>query len=430
MRPTLRMFEGVVEMEPSSTDLDRVRTLWMKYLALCQGSEDDPTTKKLSGPSTWDAYSSRGAISSEQEAVLLSIHELIGSTCPVATPLELAALLWEDQRAWFRDEEPDSDDESDEALAAWDQKDLDFFRRYFYAPRHVVDFSVRLSLAGDISPKVPLGGLRQLELFFDSRRMFLSGVLKDVVSRGGAIEAAGRAVEEVLGSCYALGLVDLRRLMPGARLAPMLFRTFSRDGVLWAPQSDSDDEDDPDELLDPGDDGDVGVAVPEPAARMIRGLAISLKEPESDIERERRRRGELSPEIERRVRPLSGLFGSACERAVELRNAASLLARGATESDLGSTLGITVTCLEALLLEKDAHQDVTARLAEAVAYRLGGTAERRKDLRSEIRRIYRIRSTFTHTGRIEKDVAFSPIRRSIIEVAREILRREIEEFAP
>lgn len=417
-------------MEPSDSDLAMVRDLWMQYL---EAFHDDPTgesERKLRGLSAFVAYHIRGAVSSEQEQILLSIYALIGKTCPVATPLELGALIWDDQRTWLRDSEDDTDEESEEALSAWMKKDREFFRRYFSPQRDAVTFSVRLCLGGEASVRLPLGGPRHLELCWDSRRISLSGLLEGVVSRGGAIEAAGRAAEEVLGSCHALGLFDLRRLLPGARFAPVLFETFSRGGTLWAPPSDrDDDEDDPYDRLDPGEDGYIGVAVPEPAARMIRGLAVSLDIPGSDITRERRRRGELTPEIDQALRPLSALFQGTGERAIELRNGAALLARAATEAELGQAISLTVTCLEALLLEKDAHQDVTARLAEAVAYRLGGTADRRRELRADIRRIYRIRSTFTHTGRVERDVAFSPIRRDILSVAREVLRREIHEFS-
>ena len=417
-------------MEPNESDIDRVRDLWMKYLGLCFQSGEDPSTKRFRGMSSFVGYHDQGAISGFQEELLLSIFQIVGKTCPVATPLELAALLRDDQIAHLRDSECEDEDDTDEALDAWDQKDRNFFRKYLAPTRYLVHYSVRLCLAGDVSLDLPLGGSRLLVLTMGQgkHRIRLTGTLEGVIWRGGAIEAASRSIEEVLGAGFALGLFDLRRLVPGARATPVLFDEFSRDGALWAPPCDEDD--DPDDLLDPGEEELPGVAVPEPAARMIRGVAVSLDDSASDIERERRRRGELSPEGDRSLRPLPGLFAAANERGLEVRNAASLLARAATEPDLGTAIGTTVTCLEALLLEKDAHQDVTARLAEAVAYRLGGCADRRRELRAEIRRVYKVRSTFTHTGRVERDVAFSTIRQNILEIARETLRREIEEFLP
>lgn len=68
--------------------------------------------------------------------------------------------------------------------------------------------------------------------------------------------------------------------------------------------------------------------------------------------------------------------------------------------------------------------DITARLKEAVAFRLGKTSDERKDFRKKIKKLYDVRSRVVHTGDVPS--GFDP--EDVIRLAREVLRKEIEEL--
>jgi hypothetical protein len=82
-------------------------------------------------------------------------------------------------------------------------------------------------------------------------------------------------------------------------------------------------------------------------------------------------------------------------------------------------------CLEGLLLEHSDKDNVTARLSEAVAYRLGRSAEDRDRLRKLTRKLYSLRSDYVHTGAVQPDLELGE---QWALTAGDALRREIEDY--
>jgi Apea-like HEPN len=86
------------------------------------------------------------------------------------------------------------------------------------------------------------------------------------------------------------------------------------------------------------------------------------------------------------------------ERSKELRSAANLLFDAFATPDSGMAIALAFMSMEAILLESSTTDNVTARLSEAVAYRIGKSADKRRDLRQQVKKLYKLRSSFVHTG--------------------------------
>ena len=126
---------------------------------------------------------------------------------------------------------------------------------------------------------------------------------------------------------------------------------------------------------------------------------------------------------ERVRRQLEKVWQNRSERALEIRTACGLYARAEVATDPGVAALNYSMCLESLLLDEAVKDNVTARLKEAVAYRLGKSASDRHRLRKLTDRLYDFRSRYAHTGRIQADFALQGEWASIV---REALEREIE----
>lgn len=130
--------------------------------------------------------------------------------------------------------------------------------------------------------------------------------------------------------------------------------------------------------------------------------------------------------FKRRLECLKVLLCSSSERAKELRNASCLLVDSYSVREAGMSVLLSFLCMEAVLLEKKDTESLVARLTEAVAYRLGKTAEERRELRRTVKNLYNTRSQFVHTGTIERDSESQ--RQTASELACRVLNREIDDL--
>jgi hypothetical protein len=104
--------------------------------------------------------------------------------------------------------------------------------------------------------------------------------------------------------------------------------------------------------------------------------------------------------------------------------ACGLYARGEVATDPGVAVISYSMCLEGLLLDRSVKENVIIRLIEAVAYRLGKSADDRQRRRKLVRSLYDLRSEYVHTGTIQADFE---LQEGWARTARETLRREIED---
>ncbi len=134
-----------------------------------------------------------------------------------------------------------------------------------------------------------------------------------------------------------------------------------------------------------------------------------------------------SGSVERYRRALKRLFADVEPRALVLRNACRMWLLAHRQHELGASIGDFFTVLEAVLLDRHSHSDVLARLAEALAFRVGGAAAAREQIRARAKELYRLRSDYAHTGRVETE----DLEEAVDECARlskQVLRMEIQEF--
>ena len=359
-------------------------------------------------------------LTAEQERALEEIGTVLGPHLPPMEPPELGEfLLAEVEKGW--EDAYEEDDPSGKNL-------LPRLKEALFPAVCVARVSVPLLMLVEPVLDAHFGGPDRLRIespSVDGIRN-LVGDFGGVVTRGTALRRASQRVEEVLGASYAMGLIELRRLMPQMPVGGFVFfDECSRNGTEWLPQYASELAKDLAGVVTKG--GKMN-PVPETTARMILAVAISRKSELTDIEKEQRRSGRSGTGGDRRRRSLQRLFGSSSMRARELAGCARLLGRAAVENEDGRAIGDAFICLEATLLEKNPTGELTHRLMEAISYRIGRSAEERSALRKEVKRLYGIRSDFTHKGHVGGDVAFSGARRRALEIAAAALRREIEEL--
>jgi hypothetical protein len=116
------------------------------------------------------------------------------------------------------------------------------------------------------------------------------------------------------------------------------------------------------------------------------------------------------------------LLTNDSERTRELRSAAALLFDAFAAPEPGKAIALAFMSMEAVLLDAKTTESIAARLSEAVAYRLGTSAEQRTELRKRVSKLYKARSGFVHTGKVDQpSTAVSEAR----DMAATVLRREI-----
>jgi hypothetical protein len=126
-----------------------------------------------------------------------------------------------------------------------------------------------------------------------------------------------------------------------------------------------------------------------PLDPMVGGLAsrIQFSVPDDLNELEMKRFGtgeDPNPSLERRLRGLVTLLTNDSERTRELRSAAALLFDAFAAPEPGKAIALAFMSMEAVLLDAKTTESIVARLSEAVAYRLGTSAEQRTELRKRV----------------------------------------------
>ncbi len=176
--------------------------------------------------------------------------------------------------------------------------------------------------------------------------------------------------------------------------------------------------------------GEVDLGGLSGAAHLAMGrLTMGEAKPESDLEAQLIRRGQGTELLERRKEQAAVILSAVDDRGLVLRRAGRLYLQAVAAGELGMTISSAFMCLEGLLLDRTVKDEVTGRLTEAVAYRIGKGATERKKLREQLKKLYELRSQYVHTGYVTgvKGLDGSP-RELALEMARRALRREIEDW--
>lgn len=242
-------------------------------------------------------------------------------------------------------------------------------------PLRLFTFQVPLALRSELSVMVnlPERGLRIETEKGDAGRILLRGSVT-APTEPGAITRIERQIESILGVSLALDLCAMLLMLPGT--SPQIAVEIS-----------------------PHNEAIPSLLTAEPA-RGVAGAVFQRPASASEIERKLIEAGNPSRGLERYGRNLTGILEATDERATELRNAASLLLRASVTSDVGLVVTYSFMCLEAILLDPATTDNILGRLSEAVAYRIGKTAQHRSQLRKDVKELYNFRSRYVHTGRL------------------------------
>jgi hypothetical protein len=165
-------------------------------------------------------------------------------------------------------------------------------------------------------------------------------------------------------------------------------------------------------------------------ARLAMGwLTLGSLEPGSDLEAQLVRRGQGGEILERRKKTGAEILTATDERALVLRRAARLFLQAVTSRDLGTSVSSAFMCLESLLLDRTVKDEVTGRLTEAVAYRIGRGPNERRQLREQVKKLYDLRSQYVHSGQVTgvKGLEGEP-RALMLAMTNRALHREIDDW--
>ena len=219
----------------------------------------------------------------------------------------------------------------------------------------------------------------------DMETMELVGVVEGPLLSADAAKESERCALEFFGACIALGLATLQEPPPG-------WWDYDVGGtdirlVLEA----------------------LGEYTYSPASHGLWGLTARISFGEgspllrlTDLEKHALTTNAQVSSGGLATRLLGRLFGGDSDRHVELRNACRLFLEAYGAADHGTSVLYGSLCLEGVLLEPRSKADVLARLTEAVAYRIGRSAGERQDLRKLVKQLYDDRSTYVHTGRLQR----------------------------
>lgn len=125
-------------------------------------------------------------------------------------------------------------------------------------------------------------------------------------------------------------------------------------------------------------------------------------------------------------------LNSKVKRGVTTRIACRFLGHALASRDPGWSLFYCALCLEALLLDSAAKEDLTARLGDAVAAQQGGSEEQRNMHRNMVRDIYDARSSVVHRGEYRgksRKLKLEPrqLSEQATELVSAVLHRELHE---
>jgi hypothetical protein len=227
----------------------------------------------------------------------------------------------------------------------------------------------------------------------------------DAATREGAMHAAERTIDSVLGATRTMGF---------SRFFESRHPAAKRPGIALkalAPERPQDD-------------------FPAPAAAVyadrLSSVMFSVPEDLSELEKSVLNSGDCTAALSRHVRVLTNLLAGSGARARELRNACRLSINAEHSSEFGVLVTLAFSSLEGLLLQPHVRDDVLARLAEAVAHSLGGTVDEKNVLRKTVKKLYDVRSQFVHTGAVAEPAG---AREAVMGLVYRVLRREAEVWA-
>jgi hypothetical protein len=275
-----------------------------------------------------------------------------------------------------------------------------------------VQFSPPVSSPTDLALHWDIGGANALAFDHDDQGSginTLSGIVR-TATLGTARSAVPRLLDQVIGAFRALGLSS----PAGLGMPPVLFTGDPRPTITAATVRL---------------DGDWAMGeheefvLPPAYALRLRSERFALPADLTDLEQGSLRREDLTRALSRRVRSMRTLFGGESPRANDLRNACRLALVADESDDFGVFIALAFSCLEGLLVSDDSKEDTVARLAEAVAFSLGKSFDERNVLRTRVKKLYKTRSAFVHTGKAKQNDGEWMATRSLLF---QVLRREIE----
>lgn len=164
-----------------------------------------------------------------------------------------------------------------------------------------------------------------------------------------------------------------------------------------------------------------------PAAHgVLCNLVVEVPRDLSELDRNALSAGNVTVALARHLRLLGKVLNRAGERADVVRNACRRAALAVGSADIGLSVTLAFSVIEGLLLDQDERDTVVGRLSEAVAHALGTSVDERKKLRAATKDLYRLRSSFIHTGRIPQAARG---HRHAMELMLAVLRRELDQLS-
>jgi len=266
-------------------------------------------------------------------------------------------------------------------------------------PMRPFSFCVPISDESPVLVLFEIGGPQQLRVEEDGarpHRVTLKGTV-DAPTVTRAIYGVEEVLQQLMGTALSLEIAGFRSLPPGHGTS------FTID-------------------ISPNLLGDQIMLSPRAAESVDR---FFFRTPDlSEFESKRADSRGLETVMERAVGHLRTLFCASSPRAAQIRNAAALYLNCLSAREYGAAVSNAFMCLEAILLE-DTKADILARLKEAVAYRIGTSADDRKRWRRRVGELYDQRSKYVHTGEAREKTGD---RESLWEMVGQILKKEIEDF--
>ena len=216
----------------------------------------------------------------------------------------------------------------------------------------------------------------------------LSGTVSAVLSSA-AIYQVERYIKVILGTFISMGLANYRPVR--IRKIPTIMMS------------------------------NIPCILPAEVSAFIAGTTIELVADEFDDIAIRRLQGEAEQVIGPIFNKAAYVISALGERGRELNSAVHLYVDALLASEPGRAVASALMSLEAVLLE-NSKSDVSARLKEAVAFRLGRNSMARKKLRKCVDNLYSLRSSYVHgrSGDVREES-----RDEAVDLARQAIRFEI-----
>lgn len=239
-------------------------------------------------------------------------------------------------------------------------------------------FSVSISAMLGLPLEFDIGGTHQLKIenpaTEEDRRVVLSGLVDAIHEQHGArlIQAD---VKALIGASISMGIAE-----------PLPVAFSYETPVITLPHWTID-----------------SVPLEPSVAGLVNRIRFVVPGDLNELESKRLGNSDATPGApEHRLRGVRNVLAIDSQRGRELCSAARLLFDAFAATEAGAAIAFSFMSMEAVLLDADSKADLLARLKEAVAYRLGKSADQRKHLRSQVSRLYDARSGFVHTGKVDK----------------------------